>query len=132
MANEAVQDELRRIAGRIRVTKITATRTIKGSTGETFAGFSGGLESINEKSGLMLDTVESEQVVEAGFTLKDAKLAHLVLAMTTDIQAIDTAWASGSITADYRRDLRGATKQRYALLIRENVLGSQSNTEDNT
>lgn len=130
MADDAVQAALERVAGNLRITKITATRAIKGSTGESFVGFSGGIDSIEDKTDTMLDEVERQQSIEGGLSLKDAKLAHLILAMHTDLQAIDVAWASGSITAQYRSDFLRATKQRYALLIRELVLGPQTAPSD--
>lgn len=118
-----VKQAIAQVAERLRITKIVATRTVKGPHGETFAGFSGAMESLDDPSGMMLSESESSAVVGGGLTLQDAKLAHLVLSMTADTQALDAAWAAGNITAEYRGEQVRATRQRYALLLRNLVLG---------
>ena len=120
-----VADAIAGTAARLRITKVVATRTVKGSRGETFAGFSGAMESIEDPSGMLLDDAEHPLVVGGGLTLNDAKLAHLILSMTADTQALDAAWAAGNITSDYRRDQVEATRKRYALLLRNLVLGPE-------
>ena len=60
----------------------------------------------------------------------DAKMAHLVISMTADTQALDAAWAAGNITSEYRNAQIKATRQRYALLLRNLVLGPQDEPGD--
>ena len=110
---------VKRLTDQLRVTKLTATRTVRGNQGETFAGFSASSQSTDDRSG-MLD------LPAEGLPVREARLSYYVLAMYADISAIDAAWAGGSISDQHRTDLSAATKRRYSLLIRQYALSEET------
>jgi hypothetical protein len=120
---DLVHQALERIASQIRVTKLVATRSVRGNTGESFAGFSAGFDSIEDKSGITMEESEIVEIPRGGLSLKDARIAYFMLSMHADFSAIDAAWASGSISDQHRKDLQAATKRRYGLLLRKHIAG---------
>jgi hypothetical protein len=52
-------------------------------------------------------------------TLRDARLAHLMLAMQADMAAHDAALAGGNITVQFHKDATAAIRSNYGRLIRD-------------
>jgi hypothetical protein len=122
MADTELKDIIRRVQSRIRITKVTATRSVKGKGGDTFAGFSAAWDTVQDDvSGPGADTdltVSTADVATNGMTLAEAKVAHYLCAMQADIGAHDAALAGGGISPARHGDMVKGIKTNYARLIR--------------
>lgn len=78
------------IQSTIRITKIVATRSIKTKVGDTYTGFTASWDSIQ-------DDDPSGDSPSMPLTLKEARIAHLLLAKETDIASYTSAIANGSV-----------------------------------
>jgi hypothetical protein len=122
---------LRRIRDHLRVTKVVCTRSVKGRDGDHFVGFSAAWDSIQDDAGGgvdLLPTMSENEVqivtTQTGLTLKEAKVASLVLAMQADLVAHDQAWAGTSISAEQRDAAKRAIESNYTRLIAEMLNGN--------
>ena len=126
MTDKAIKDLMQHLSSKIRVTKITATRSISGNNGKTFAGFTARTDSIE---GTSESHIEKVDLSEEGQDLREARLTYYILAMQADLAAISAAWAGGGIPASVRDDLLRSTKRNYALLSRQTVGGKGDTNE---
>lgn len=118
-----LKDVLQRVKQKLRVTKVVATRAVKSRSGDTFAGFSAAWESVQDDGGgpgadLIDGGINTSESMSQGMTFAEARLAHYLLAMQTDIAATEAAMASGNITSDRCDELVRMYKNNYAKLIR--------------
>lgn len=119
------QDEkkafLKKVTDKIRVTKVVATRSVKTGRGDFFTGFSSAFNSVQDDvSGPGTDlevSVTDSEVASNGMTLKEAKIAHLVLAMQADQSAYEAAYANSAITEEQLVDAKKAIRSNYNRLI---------------
>lgn len=130
---EQVVETLKRIRAGIRITKITTTRSVKTSRGDSFVGFSAAWQSVqDDHGGAGADLVPSEQdektFASQGLTIKDAKIARHMLAMECDIAALESAVANGSISSEYFRDAAAGIRNNYNRLVLSE-LGIQQHDE---
>jgi hypothetical protein len=127
MTDDEIKNTLRRIQSNIRVTKVVATRSVKGKGGDTYAGFSAAWNSVQDDAGGGIDALIND-VVEAqgGMTLKEARVAHLMIAMQADLAAHDAALAGGNISINYHREAAKAIKANYSRVIRDTLAGPSS------
>ena len=120
---------LTRIKNRVRVTKVVATRSVKGKHGDYFVGYSAGWDSVqDDPAGAGKDLallVDDDAVASNGMTLQEARLAHYVVAMHVDIAAHEAALASGGISAQACSDSIKALKANYGKLIRRTLSGDK-------
>lgn len=128
-----LKTELRAIRDKIRITKVVATRSVKGQKGDSFAGFSAGWQSIQNDYGgagadAMPDAQEDAENASQGMTLKEARVAHYMVAMTADIAALESAACNGSISDSYFNDTAAAVKNNYGRLIQK-VMGTSSDAD---
>jgi hypothetical protein len=128
MTDDEIKNTLKRIQSHIRVTKVVATRSVKGKGGDTYAGFSAAWNTVQDDAGggidaLLNDTAEAQ----GGMTLKEARIAHLMVAMQADLAAHDAALAGGNISNNYHREAAKAIKTNYIRMIRETLAGSATN-----
>jgi hypothetical protein len=128
-----LKTELRAIRDKIRITKVVATRSVKGRNGDSFAGFSAGWQSIQNDYGgpgadAMSDPEEDASNASQGMTLKEARVAHYMIAMTADIAALESAASNGSISDRYFNDTAAAVKNNYGRLIQK-VMGTSSDAD---
>jgi hypothetical protein len=128
-----VKARLARIRDRLRITKVVATRAVKGRHGDSFAGFSAAWETIQDDAGgpgaELISSVPSEEIVSQGMTLQEARIAHLLVAMQTDIAAHEAAIAGGNISDTEGQARIRTIKSNYGRLVRK-ALGP-SDTEVN-
>jgi len=125
-----LKEYLSGIRDKLRVTKVVATRSFKGRGGDSFAGFSAAWDSVQEDGGHGLIHVASEEgETEAaqGMTLREAKIAHYLLAMQADISAHEAAMAGGSLSVQGMQDSVKAIRGNYAKLIRDALSGKTEN-----
>lgn len=122
-----MKDVLKRIKNNLRVTKVVATRSVKGKFGDYFAGFAAGWDSVQddaEGAGKDLDLlVPDAAVATSGMSLVEARVAHYMVSMHADIAAHEAAMASGGISPQHCSDAVKAIKANYGKLIRKTLKG---------
>ena len=105
----------------LRVGKVVATRAVKTKHGDFFVGLSAAWDSTQEDAGGpgvgLIDAMdEGEQhqaLIQRGMTLKQAKVAGLVLGMQVDIQAVTHALCGGAISEVEFQNAVRAIKRNY-------------------
>jgi len=117
-----VKERLRRIRKGLRITKITCTRSVKGRNGDSFVGFSGAWQSVqDDHSGpgadVMADREDDQTYAAQGLTLKDAKLARYMLSMECDLAALESALANNSISPNFFKDSVRGVRNNYNILV---------------
>ena len=124
-ARAELRAELARIKKGLRVTKVVCTRSIKGRYGDAYVGFSAAWDTIQDDAGGGADLVSAQDgdVAEAnrasGMTLKESRMAALVLGLQADLAATDNAMAGSTITSEQRLGAQKAIKHIYASLMSE-------------
>ena len=111
---------LARIHKGIHVTKVVATRSVKGRYGDTFVGFSAAWNSVQEDGGQDLvkagdDTDDATTLT--GMALKEAMVASCMLSREVDIAAYRSAAAGGNISLEQARNAIANVKQNYAKIL---------------
>ena len=114
---------IKRVASQVRITKVVATRSIKSKSGDHFVAFAAGWDTVQEDaSGPGADValvLSDRDLASNGFTLQEAMVAELLVAMKANIAVYRNARAAGSISADtYERAVR-AVKNNFSLMVRE-------------
>jgi len=114
--------KIKDIVRKIRITKVVATRSIKGRDGDSFAGFSAAWDSVQNDYGgpgadLQTDTAEDHEAVAQGMTMQEAVVALHLVQMQVAIAALDGAYASGSLGAQQYKDQKESVKSRFSALI---------------
>lgn len=128
-----ILERLRGVRSKLRITKITVTRSVKGRNGDSFVGFSAAWQSVQDDMGgpgadIMPTSGEEEVVASQGMTIEEAKIARYMLAMECDIAALESAAANGSISAKFFQDsVAGVTANYNRLVLR--ALGVPSTDE---
>ena len=113
--DEAVQE----IGRRLRITKVVASRSVKGRAGDHFAAFASRYNSVQEEpAGHIKDALEEGGEADQGMTLEDARIAHYLISMQADIAAHEAAWAGGGITEAECLDQVRVIRANYGKLIR--------------
>ena len=124
MNDAQMKEFLVRIQRNLRITKVIATRSIKGKNGDSFAGYSAAWDSVQEDGAKGFDTLaDAGADADRGMSMKEARVAHYLLAMQADISAHEAALAGGNISPDFCRDAVASIKRNYGKLIRA-VLGA--------
>jgi hypothetical protein len=109
---DEIKEHLRRLRKGIRITKITTTRSVKGRNGDSFVGFSAAWQSVqDDHSGPGADVMASSE--------DDAvsKLTRYMLALETDLAALESALANGSISPNYFKDAVRGIRSNYDMLV---------------
>ena len=96
----------------IRVTKIVCTRSIKTKQGDTYAGFTASWDSVQ-------DDDPSGDPPTSPLTLAEARIAHILLAMETDIASYTSAMANGSVAISEGREAINGIQQRYNHILQQ-------------
>lgn len=109
---ELLQDMLR-VKSRMRVTKIVATRSVKGRFGDTFLGFSAEWDSVQMDGTMGLETVGDES--QGGLNAFESQKASLMLGLQVDRSAYLNAAASGNVTPEVADNAIKALTQNYML-----------------
>ena len=122
MTDTELKDFIKQVQSKMRITKVVATRSVKGKGGDSFAGFSAAWDSVQDDvSGPGADsdlTIETHEVAPSGMTLAEAKVAHYLCAMQADIAAHEAAMAGGGISPGRCQDTIKGLRTNYARLIR--------------
>lgn len=93
---------LTQVRGKLRITKVVATRSVKTKSGDFFAGMSAAWDSVQDDAGgpgADLDLLTSTSAVaSSGMSLLDARLSSTLLAMEATTAAWRAALIEGAIT----------------------------------
>lgn len=120
--DQEMKEMLKRVQRNLRVTKVVATRSVKGKFGDQFAGFAASYNSVqDEPAGAgkdLISVVEDPEGASSGMTLLEAKIAYYLVAMQADIAAHEAALASGGISSQHCADAVTSIKSNYGKLIR--------------
>lgn len=123
--SEALKQAIERVKKHMRVTKVVCTRSVKGRFGDHYVGFSAAWDTIQDDAGGGADLVTAQPdqdgpaVVASGMSIKDARLAALILGMQADLAAHDHACAGSNITPDQHSGAVSAIKNNYMKLMAE-------------
>jgi hypothetical protein len=120
-----MKDTLKKIKGGVRITKIVCTRSVKGRNGDTYVGFSAAWDTIQDDAGggadqiTALDEIDAAKSLGQGLSLRESRMAALVLGMQVDIAAHDQALAGGNLSMEQRTMAVRSIKANYARLMTE-------------
>jgi len=112
------------VKNKLRITKVVCTRSVKGRGGDNYVGFSAAWDTIQNDAGGGGDLMVTEGADQAiadyqGMTIKEAKVAGLILGMQADIAAHQHAAAGGNITPDQCNGAIRVIKGNYSRLMAE-------------
>jgi hypothetical protein len=118
------QDELKALVQRVRaglkITKVVATRSVKGRGGDTFVGFSAAWNNVQEDGGQGLVAVGDEGDEAAtlnGMTMQEALVASILLAREADTAAYRNAAAGGNIPQNHADAAIAAIRSNYSKML---------------
>lgn len=118
--------EITFVKNKLRLSKVVVTRSVKTKNGDFFVGFSSAWETIQEDAGGGADLIdalepgEQQKAIEArGMTLKQGKIAGLVLGMQVDIQAVTHALCGGAISEEEFNNAVRAIRRNYTNKLAE-------------
>ena len=119
---DLMSDKIKRVGKNIRITKVVATRSEKGSRGDVFAGYSAAWDSVQNDFGgpgadVMPSSQEDAETAAQGMTLQESAVAMLIVQMQASVSAIDAAYANGHLSDDGYRDKKTAVKNRFGQMI---------------
>ena len=119
------------VKNKLRITKVVCTRSVKGHSGDSYAGFSAAWDTVQDDAGGGADMISAQDgdvqiaVHSSGMTLMESRLAAYILGMQADISAHDQAMAGGNITVDQRDNAVRSIKHNYAKLITQALGGEE-------
>jgi len=121
---ELVKAATAHIRSAIKITKIVVTRSVKGQRGDSYAGFSAAWDTIQDDAGGMgADLVSAqdgdapEKINAGGLTLREGRLAALMLGMQVDCAAHAQAMAGGNMSPEQYEEATRAIKHNYTRLM---------------
>lgn len=133
MTDSEIKEMLNRVKRNLRVTKVVATRSVKGRSGDQFAGFAASYNSVqDEPAGAgkdLISVVEEPEGASSGMSLLEAKIAYYLVAMQADIAAHEAALASGGISPQHCADAVSSIRSNYGKLIRKALPQEASDSE---
>ena len=129
---ENLKDRIKKLRSQLSVTKITATRSLKGPQGEIFLGYSANFETcqLDATRGLLMET--EHEVPAQAKSLSEAKLASHLLAYDVDVGVLQHALASGTLSEDYVEEMLDHNRRRYTRLIAKELSKEQVMTVPKT
>jgi len=132
--------EIKVIKDGLRISKVVCTRALKTNIGDFFVGMSAAWDTMQEDAGgmgaslidAMGDGEQNAAIIQSGMTVKQAKIAGLILGMNVDLQAGLHAVGGGAISeADHEQAAR-AIKRKYGSLLAATVAGKNGKGGDDT
>ena len=126
MADQAhlkhIKDTVDRVKGKMRITKVVATRAVKTKQGDFFAGMSAAWDTVQDDAGGMgADTdvsVDTGDTASSGMTMQEAQVAHILLSMEASIAAWRAALSDGAIGGTASMAVRDVKRNALAHLSR--------------
>lgn len=129
---ELVKETIERLKPLVRVTKIVCTRSVKGPRGDSYVGFSAAWDTIQDDAGGGADLISAQdgdtrEAASNGLTLKDSRLAALMLGMQVDLAAHSQALAGGNLTEEQYNASAKAIRANYTKLMADILRSPNSN-----
>jgi hypothetical protein len=129
---ELVKEAIARLRPLVRVTKIVCTRSVKGLRGDSYVGFSAAWDTVQDDAGGGADMITTQegtpsQVASNGLSLRDSRLAALMLGMQVDIAAHAQALAGGNLDSNQFEAASRAIRNNYTKLIADMVRAGNGN-----
>lgn len=129
MSNDELRALVQRVKAGLKITKVVATRSVKGRGGDTFAGFSAAWNSVQEDGGQGLvsstDDGEESQTL-TGMTMQEGIVASILVAREADIAAYRNAAAGGNISQSHADAAIAAIRSNYSKMLVQ-ALGNDVN-----
>jgi hypothetical protein len=129
MSNDELRALVQRVKAGLKITKVVATRSVKGRGGDTFAGFSAAWNSVQEDGGqgLVSSTDDSEESQTlTGMTMQEGIVASILVAREADIAAYRNAAAGGNISQSHADAAIAAIRSNYSKMLVQ-ALGNDGN-----
>jgi len=128
---EAVKKAIENVKAHLRITKVVCTRSVKGRYGDSYAGFSAAWDTIQDDAGGSADLAETQaedqdRANHQGMTLRESKIAALILGMQADVAAHDHAVAGGNITSAQHDEAVKTIRHNYSRLMAD-LIGDGGN-----
>lgn len=120
MSNDELRALVQRVKAGLKITKVVATRSVKGRGGDTFVGFSAAWNSVQEDGGQGVlnageDSDESNNL--NGMTMQEALVASILISREADTAAYRNAAAGGNISQSHADGAIAAIKSNYTKLL---------------
>lgn len=132
---ELVKEATAKLRGAIRITKTVVTRSVKGPRGDSYVGFSAAWDTIQDDAGGGADLVTAQDGDvqlgnRNGLTLKEGRMAALLLAMQVDCAAHAQAMAGGNLTVQQYEEAKRAIQNNYTKLMADMLRGTGNGKGD--
>lgn len=127
---KALEEMIKRVQGKLRITKVVCTRSVKGKQGDHYVGFSAAWDTIQDDAGRGADLISAQDEHEVqtaanqGMTLKEAQFAGLIVGRQADISAHNHAVAGSNITPAQHAGALMAIRSNYAKLMLDLLRGN--------
>lgn len=130
MTQNEIAQLVQRVKSNIRVTKVVATRSIKGKFGDNYVGFSAAWNTVQDDTGGGIESILDDAAeAQSGMTLREARVAHLLVALQVDLSAYDAALASGNITSTFHAQAVKGVRVNYNRMIQELLAKAEAPTD---
>ena len=125
-------ETLDRVKANVRITKVVCTRSVKGRSGDHYVGFSAAWDTIQDDAGGGADLNSAQDgdmalAHHGGMTLKEGRIAALVVGMQADLAAHEHATAGANLSSDQLDNARRAIKSNYTKLMVEVLRNGNGN-----
>lgn len=130
MTRDEMKAFVKNVRSKLRVTKVVATRSVKGKMGDTYVGFSAAWDSVQEDGGhgLVSTLGEGDEAHSiSGMTLQEATVAACIVGREADLAAHNHALAGGNISPNYHQQAIAGIKTNYSKLILAALDGVEPN-----
>ena len=120
-----------RVARNLVVTKVVATRSIRTSRGDHFAGFSAAFNSTQEDGGenLLSALPEGDEARSVNaMTIEESMIAAAILGRQADLAALRNAVAGGSIPSAEGARIAERIRANYRTMLAEEVTDEPGKT----
>jgi hypothetical protein len=120
--SELVKEAMARVRPFIRITKVVCTRSVKGPRGDSYVGFSAAFDTIQDDAGGGADLITAQDgdvpgALSHGLSLRDARLAALMLGCQVDIAAHAAAVAGGNMESKQFEVAAKAIRSNYTTMM---------------
>lgn len=132
MSNDELRALVQRVKAGLKITKVVATRSVKGRGGDTFVGFSAAWDSVQEDGGQGVVTAmddEEEGQTATGMTMQEGIVASILLAREADIAAYRNAAAGGNLSQPHADNAIAAIRSNYSKMLVQALGNTDGNSK---
>jgi len=124
--NDEQKARIKRIKSQLRITKVVCTRSIKGSRGDNFVGWSSAWDTVQDDGTHGLEDVGDGDVPVQAMSFADALIATCLLGMQVDVQAHRNAKSNGNLSPAQADALIDGIRKNYARQLID-LIGEEGN-----